>query len=110
MGLAETNINWANKWARAKWCRLIEKAWPGSRVFVLSISTDDSESVNLQGGVSLIVSRKWAAHVQENGSDPLGRWVWVTLYGSNGRKLTVVSAYRPNEGGPSSGSDTVWRQ
>ena len=50
VGLAETNINWANKWARAKWCCTIAKAWPGSRVFVSLISTDDSESVNLQGG------------------------------------------------------------
>ena len=79
-------------------------------MFVSSITTDDSENVNLQGGVSLVVNKKWAAHVRDNGSDPLGRWVWVTLFGSKGRKLTVVSAYRPNEGGPRSGSKTVWQQ
>ena len=71
VGLAETNINWANKWAQAKWCRLIAKAWPGSRSF----TTADGESVKLQGGVSLVVGRKWAAHVQDNGSNLLGRWV-----------------------------------
>ena len=76
-------------------------------MFVSSISTDNSESVNLQGGVSLVVNRKWAAHVKDNGSDLLGRWVWVTLYGSKGHKLTVVSSYRPIKGGPSSSSETV---
>ena len=110
LGLAETNLNWKNKWIREKWKATVRRSWPGSQVIVLSIATNDGETVHQQGGVSLIINKKWAPHIRESGSDTLGRWAWATMGGSGNKKITVVSAYRPCTGYVTDGCETVWRQ
>ena len=42
------------------------------------------------GGVGLIVTNRWANRVMASGSNPLGRWVGVTLRGKRREKLTIV--------------------
>ena len=75
-----------------------------------SIATDDGKTVHQQGGVSLIINKKWAPHIRESGSDTLGRWAWATMGGSGNKKITVVSAYQPCTGYVTDGCETVWRQ
>ena len=79
LGFAETSLNWKNKWICEKWKATVKRAWPGSRVIVLSIDTEDSDTVNQQGGVSLIIIKKWAPHIREIRGDNLGQWAWSTM-------------------------------
>ena len=90
--------------------KVVAQAWPGSRVFTSSIKTNDTESVNVQGIVCLIVSKKWEANVSEHGSNSFGWWVWATISRLSGKKVTVISTYHPNVGSVISGSETVWHQ
>ena len=89
LGLAETNLNWKNKWSCEKWKATVRRAWPGSRVIVSSIDTKDGETVHQQGGVSLIINKKWAPHIRESGGDKLGRWAWATMGGSGNKRLQL---------------------
>ena len=52
------------------------------------------------GGTGLITSSVGTTHTIQEGQDDkrLGRWNWITIHGKKGKKTTVISVYRPEEG------------
>ena len=64
----------------------------------------------MQGGVGLIITNKQASRIITHSTDPMRRWVWVTLRGKRNEQLTIVCAYRTNPGGPSNRQTPVWLQ
>lgn len=59
----------------------------------------------------MITRNQLAARHQTNTTDPrqLGRWVEQTFQGKDGKRLTIITAYRPNYKG-NTGPFTVYRQ
>ena len=96
ISLPETNRNWQQEWIRNKWKREVTRVWLHAKVYCASIDKPaQPHATYVQGGVSLIVTDKWASRVMAHGSDQLGRWAWVTLKGRSAEKLTVAAVYRP---------------
>ena len=50
------------------------------------------------GGTAVSVMNNWATRFLSKGSDPYGRWSWLTLVGSGTLKITFISAYRVCDG------------
>ena len=61
---------------------------------VLASSSIQSETFFKPGGTLILSRGSINSRLQSSGSDALGRWVFQTFTGRNGRKVTVVTAYQ----------------
>ena len=77
---------------------LVKKIWNHSQVVNTNMPTIDTESDYQPGGVSIIVTNRWASQIVESGTDEMGRWVYVTLQGQHNTTLTCMGLYRVNKG------------
>ena len=109
IALPETNRNWKVPWLQDRWESEVQRVWRHAKVFNSSINTDQ-RNTKIQGGVSLIVTNRWASRVVDHGEDPLGRWAWVQLRGKSNEMFTCMAMYQPNPGSPDNGPETVWTQ
>lgn len=111
IALPETNKNWNRAWTTEKWRRLVQSVWKHAKVYTATIQPAPQDEHYIQGGVSLIVTNKWASRVIANGTDPLGRWAWIKLAGRRKQTLTCLVMYRPHNGSPIDGKvGAVWTQ
>ena len=62
------------------------------------------------GGTLTGINSKLVGRVHSQGADPIGRWSWITLQGSQQRKITIITAYRVCAGNLHSSDGTVWKQ
>ena len=46
------------------------------------------------GGTITGVNGVWSGRLEAQGSEPMGRWSYITLTGKQGRKFTVITTYR----------------
>ena len=97
LALQETNIDWTRELTHGASRALRHKS---SKAVHLSTSTSaepTSMTNHKRGGTALALFGKWTSRLAASGSDSsgLGRWSYFTMHGRNGKKVTVVSAYRP---------------
>ena len=62
------------------------------------------------GGTITGINSKLVGRVHSQGSDPVGRWSWITLHGKKAKKITIITAYRVCPGNLQSTDGTVWKQ
>ena len=96
LGIQEHNLNLQSMTGRSKWDNRFRK-W--SRIHTnasWNIHTKSKER-HLFGGTAMFVGSDHAHKVVIHGGDDrgLGRWSWVVLQGQHGRRLRIISAYRP---------------
>jgi len=60
----------------------------------LSTSPELFPSRYKPGGTLTGLTSKLVGKVHSQGSDPVGRWSWITLHGKNSKKFTIITAYR----------------
>ena len=78
--LLENNKKWELEWLWKQWAAEVRQVWQHAKVYTSSITAPtDKYLTHVQGGVGLIITKRWASRVVASGSDLLGRWVWVTL-------------------------------
>lgn len=113
-GITENNLYWP--WVPREW-RLrerLERLFPANEIRVTWAynQNDKPEKVKQWGGTSQVCRGKAMLKFFERGSDPtkLGRWTWQKFRGANGRKLKVISAYRPCDKRNSSGTQNTFHQ
>ena len=76
----------------------------------MSTSPELSPSRYKLGDTLTGLNRKLVGQVNSQGSDPVGRWIWITLQGENKQKVTIIAAYRVCPGNLKSTDGTVRRQ
>ena len=99
LGMSEPNEHWKalpiedRLYARTKRWYYPETMWPHSAYYEDWPTTSDYQS----GGVAMFSFESAVARKREFGQDKtkLGRWCWVQYHGQEGKKLRVISAYRP---------------
>ena len=66
---------------------------------------------NKPGGTAMIITNSFAPRVIDKGSDPIGRWTFVTLQGRRNKQITFITAYRVSDKfNHSHGSLTIQQQ
>ena len=71
---------------------------------------DPTPSVRYKpGGTMVAALNQLVGHVIGKGRDELGRWSYITLAGTNGKRLTIMSAYRVHNN-PKAGPMTYYSQ
>ena len=100
-GMAETNTCWQHAHLRADFNSVTRRLYRQSKVVYGSPSIEcdpvPGNEFFQSGGTLTLATGSLASRIQ--GSDildptGLGRWTGVTLGGSNGQKLTIITAYR----------------
>ena len=93
--LAETNTHWKNKRATDKFRNTISKEWKGASVTTSETNLPWHSSYK-PGGTAIIADSLIRSRKTKSGEDNhgLGRWSFITLQGRDGRKLTIISAYK----------------
>lgn len=108
--LPETNVNWGNPHECDRWRAVAQRTWPKSKILNASIKGNDRTQSWQPGGVSMIISSKYASMISASGADKMGRWVWAT-FGSGNEKVTIITVYRVCEGSQQTeGPSTAWSQ
>merc|ERR1712194_622893 len=111
IALPEKNKNWNNPALVDKWSHTVNRVWKHATIYTLAITSSSSKDQHVQGGVSLIVTNKWASRVIYHGSDELGIWVWIKVEGRHNQILTVMVMYISQKGTPHDGKvESFWTQ
>ena len=96
-GMVELNLNFRVMDASGQWYERFRHLKRNHSIH--SVNKHDSSKANILFGGSAQISVGPTCHrVLKSGEDPsgLGRWTWTLFAGKNGRKLRVISGYRPN--------------
>jgi hypothetical protein len=90
LGMQETNINWGHKLAHTILHNAAKKTWEH---YSYSVSHTEDKFMT---GTATILANKWISRIVDKGTDPfgLGRWNYITLRGKNGKRVTLITAYR----------------
>ena len=62
------------------------------------------------GGTITCTRGNWSGHIQDQGSERLGRWSFQTFEGKDGKQVTVINTYRVCKSKNDSGSCTIRSQ
>ena len=96
-GLAETNIKWTPSVKSMLYSKLRHNVSKQRNLLKLTTASCDDPAYGLYqpGGVCQVIHGTAAGRVGLSGEDGhgLGRWVYATLQGKDGRKLVVVTLY-----------------
>ena len=108
--MTETNTNWNIPGVYEDIKRKLNKVWKRNKL-TTSNSYERTKTKYQPGGTATLITSKSVQRISNAGSDHLGRWSYVTLKGKNGRKITLVTAYRvcPNTLA-TAGPTTCWMQ
>ena len=108
-GFSETNACWSHAHLRADFHSAVRRSYKQSKVVFGSPTKDidpctSSESFQAGGNLTLITGRMTSRSTGQNIEDStgLGRWSGVTLEGTGGCRLSIITAYRVCNGSPSS--------
>ena len=94
MAFQETKIPWTASNAR-QFNQQMQFKWPhGASSSFSSAPWQHDDSTYQAGGTLLTLHSKTKGRVLEQGSDPLGRFCWMTLRGSRDEGILIISAYR----------------
>ena len=94
MGLQETKIPWtaSNRRLYNQQCRL---KWPqGATTVFSSAPWEYTDSTYQSGGTLLLVHGHHKGRHTNSGSDPWGRFCWMTLRGGRDEGIILINAYR----------------
>jgi hypothetical protein len=110
IALSQTNTEWHKHELRTNTDKVLTKAFGDART-EYGTSSDKFETSNHKpGGTLCSALGPWAHRVCASGRDKTGcgRWTYFTYNARDGKKSTVISAYRV--GKPNSGCKTASRQ
>eukprot|EP00956_Cyclotella_meneghiniana_P000053 scaffold113_cov50-Cyclotella_meneghiniana.AAC.2 len=94
MAYQETKIPWTQNNTR-QYNQQMQFKWPHGVRSTFSSAPSKYDDSNFQpGGTLLTLHSKTKGRVLEQGSDPLGRFCWMTLRGARDEGILVISAYR----------------
>jgi hypothetical protein len=94
VGLQETNVNWQHRTYDQLFRLSLKKAWASPKYATASTRLQ-WETQDQPGGTCLWTVDQWSNRVIHTFSDePLGRWAGVTMQGTRGKLVTIISAYR----------------
>ena len=99
VGVAEHKLNIPRLGRRDKPSNIMRN-WREGLVGRYSWLQNNEEGKYELGGTGIISSSIGTTHTIREGMDSrrLGRWNWITLQGKKGKKTTIVTVYRPEEG------------
>ena len=93
LGLAETNLHWP---ATQSTIRSICRSYFTDSRLATSSHDSDTQSTYLPGGTAMLTVSPWSTYsTQHTDPSPMGRWSSQTFKGRDGRRLTIITAYRP---------------
>jgi hypothetical protein len=110
IALSDTNLEWQKHELRTNTDNVLIKAFRAART-EYGTSSDKFETYNYKPGVTLCSALgPWAHIVCASGQDKTGcgRWTYLTYNAREGKKITIISAYRVVK--PKSGNKTASRQ
>eukprot|EP00957_Ditylum_brightwellii_P101223 7713766-Ditylum_brightwellii.AAC.1 len=106
----ETNRNWKQVEVYNAIKKVFSKAWRKNKL-ITSNSPEQTPTAYHPGGTASVVFDKWVSQVCNSGSDTLGQWSYTTLNRKQGRKVTIISAYRVCDNSlDQAGPTTCWKQ
>ena len=107
LGLAETNLHWPLTHSPIR--SICRSYFTDSRL-TTSSHDSDTQSTYLPGGTAMLTVSPWSTYTtQHTDPSPMGRWSSQTFKGRDGRRLTVITAYRPGRDNISTaGPDTTF--
>jgi len=106
----ETNIHWTPT-LQADVTNIFRKLNTKRALMSTSCSTEQCFTRHQPGGTSVGILGKWSGRVLSRGQDtPLGRWSYQELGGKNGKRVVLISVYRPCANTTTSGFNTAYAQ
>jgi len=113
-GMAETNIDWNPSIRNKLYAQLRQHMeCTGNKVKLLATSSDEPTiGIKQYGGVAMVTHGDIVGRIGRSGNDEhgLGRWVYMTIQGKEGRKVVVVTLYRLSQNRPTEGQHTAYNQ
>jgi hypothetical protein len=113
LALQETNIDWTRELTHGAKTALRHKTKNAVHLSTSTSAEPTTMTNHKRGGTACALFGKWTGRLASHGSDKsgLGRWSYFTLHGRQGRKITIVSAYRPcQESMSQSGINSAYAQ
>ena len=97
LALQETNIDWTKELTYGANRALRHNTFKAAHLSTSTSAEPATLTNHKRGGTACALFGKWTGRLHSHGSDTsgLGRWSHYTMHGRQGRKITVVSAYRP---------------
>jgi exonuclease III len=93
LGVVEPNINFNNHSVMLQLKDIAKKQDRGLQLST-SCSNQLNSSIKKMGGTMTIMGGRWAGRKQLMSSDKKGRWSQITLAGTRGKHVTIITAYR----------------
>ncbi len=113
-GMAETNIDWNPSIRNKLYTQLRQHMeCTGNKAKLLATSSDEPTiGLKQYGGVAMVTHGDIVGRIGRSGNDEhgLGRWVYMTIQGKEGRKVVVVTLYRLSQNRPTEGQHTAYNQ
>ena len=110
-GLSELNTNIQLPLYKRLVKARINGGFPSAHV-AMATCKDEQEIPRRQGGVLVAAGLGHERIIRHSGGDPdgMGSFTYVTMEAQEGRKLTIISVYRPCAGNADTSGGTIWKQ
>ena len=90
--LQEHNLNFRMSPVFQEISKMVKHFW-NYYAFIPSNTPDLCVSANQPGGTMIVLNRRMCQRVKAKGTDPLGRWSWMSICGRKQHQTILVSVY-----------------